>query len=69
MLNYSTGAFISAKDIKTQLNTAYGTINSKLKAKGSDIEQFYDVKASSTRINGKKVKGFYILRPKERVNN
>lgn len=56
--------FISIADFKKELANTYKNLEIDKKVKSSDIENYFDCKATSKRIDGKKVKGYEVYRMK-----
>ena len=56
--------FISSAELKANIAKAYETLGIIRKAKATDIEGYFDCKATSKRIEGKVTKGYEIYRTK-----
>lgn len=71
-LSFISGDFIEGKKIKDTFQKIYSDLEISKKAKSTDLLRYYDVKdnkETSKWINGKKVKGYIILRAKTIFNN
>ena len=49
-------------EIKNKLKEIYSSLDLKIAAKASDIEKWFEIKRSQTRVNGKKVDGFELIK-------
>ena len=56
--------FISSAELKANIAKAYETLGISRKAKATDIEGYFECKATSKRIEGKVTKGYEIYRTK-----
>jgi hypothetical protein len=59
-----TGDFVRSSKVKSILEAIYKDLNIKKVAKSTDLTRWYEVESSSKRIDGVKVKGYIINRPK-----
>jgi hypothetical protein len=62
MLGFGAGAFVTLKEVKAAFAKAYSECGIKKTAKATDIEEFFDVKRSNRRIEGKQTEGYSIIR-------
>lgn len=60
----SSGVFVSSADLKNIFNKVYNTLDIKKCAKGTDILDYYEVKETKHKINGKSTRGYVIIKPK-----
>jgi len=58
------GVFISAKRVKEILNSIYRELNIKKVAKGSDLQEFYELQDKSKRVQGVVTQGYIPIRVK-----
>lgn len=68
LLGYSIGQFIESSKAISNLNEIYSVLGVAKKAKGTDLANYYEVKSTTSRINGKVVKGYAIIRDKVKLN-
>ena len=61
LLKLRVGQFVSLKELKANLSTIYNSLGINKAAKATDIKEWYNVKESSRRVDGKKVKGYDIV--------
>ncbi len=62
--NLSSGTFIAASRLKDIFSKVYGDLGIKKTAKGSDIQQYFEVKQTVKTIEGKNIAGYTIIRQK-----
>ena len=68
-LNFSTGEFIATAKLKQMFKDIYSKLGINKTAKGSDILYYYEAKESSSRdLNGKKIKGYIVIKSKVLFN-
>lgn len=60
----STGDFIESSKLKETFKSIYSELGINKTAKGSDINNYFEVKESVKTISGKSVKGYVIIRSK-----
>ena len=61
---FSVGDKLAKNQIKETLSNIYIKLNIKSKPKASDLEQWFEIKETQYRENGKKVNGFEIIKKK-----
>lgn len=66
--NPTAGDFITNAEAKILFTKIYNVLEIKATAKGTDILKYYNVKASTKRINGKQCRGYMILGKKLIIN-
>lgn len=64
LLGLSSGDFITNADIKAKLSTIYKALGINKTAKAGDIVDYFEVKKSQRRIDGKQTDGYSIIRCK-----
>lgn len=62
--NLRNGEFISSADAKLLLQKVYDELGLNMKAKATDLNNYYVIEQSSKRVDGKKVTGFIMLMSK-----
>jgi hypothetical protein len=63
-LNLTSGDFIASAKVKESLNIIYKDLNIDKKGKGTDINNYFEVKKGTKKINNKTVTGFTVVRTK-----
>jgi hypothetical protein len=64
----SAGNFIPSKILKERFTQIYKQLNMDKKAKGIDINNFFNCKLLTKRINGKNTDGYVIYTPKQFIS-
>jgi hypothetical protein len=62
MQGFTTGQFITLAEVKATINAIYAQCGITKTAKATDITEFFDVKRSNRRIEGKQTEGLTIIR-------
>lgn len=65
----TVGSFVPAIVAKKRLQEIYNQLNLSLKAKGSDLNKFFNCNETTVRVNGKITKGYVVGSPKIIFNN
>lgn len=58
---FKNGQFYSSKEVREFLQEVYDKLGIEIRARGTDIKEYYIVKDSNIRIKGKATRGFNIL--------
>jgi hypothetical protein len=62
MQGFTTGQFVTLAEVKANIDAIYKQCGITKTAKATDITEFFDVKRSNRRIEGKQTEGFTIIR-------
>lgn len=63
-LRLTKGEFYASNQLKTIFQSIYNDLELNKKAKGTDIRNYYEVKTTTKKIDGKTTKGFIIITQK-----
>lgn len=69
LLGFSNGEFIPSSKLKNRIGEIYTELGIKRTPKAADIDNWFEVKPASKRVDGKMVAGFTIIRNKIIINN
>jgi hypothetical protein len=64
LLGLNSGDFLKAGEAKAKIQAAYDALGIKEKAKGSDLSNWFEIKNSKKRVDGKLIEGYTIIRSK-----
>jgi hypothetical protein len=61
LLGYRIGQWVTREDVKSELEFIYKDLGLNLTAKATDLENYYEIKKTSKRIDNKSTQGFVII--------
>ena len=66
LTEFKVGESYANTQIKTRLNEIYSEVGYKIKAKATDLSNYFDVKDCLLSIDSKRVHGLKLIKKKER---